>query len=101
MSTNNVEGEDISKAVSFFDCLRKNGPGVKMDYVFNFLLHLPNFFHLLAKIWNRLAACGHKNICALCGGGGAGYFEGKTRKSRECKGRMDRRKLHRGAFVSR
>ena len=99
LSTYNVEGGYISKAVSFFDCLCKNGAGVKMDYVFNFLLHLPNFFHL-AKIWNRLAACGHKNICALCGGG-AGYFEGKTRKSRECKGRMDRRKLHRGAFVSR
>ena len=58
--------EDISKVVSFFDCPRKNRAGAKTDYVFNFLLHLPNFFG--AQKYGTDSRCGRKNICALCGG---------------------------------
>ena len=58
--------EDISKVVSFFDCPRKNRAGAKTDYVFNFLLHLPNFSSL--QKYGTDSRCGRKNICALCGG---------------------------------
>ena len=77
--------EDISKVVSFFDCRspqRKNRAGAKTDYVFNFLLHLPNFFPPdVAARKNMEPTRGVAiKIFARNAAAGAAYFEEKTRK---------------------
>ena len=61
----------------------KKGAGAKTDYVFNFLLHLPNFFPpdvAARKNMEPTRGVAIKIFARNAAAAGAAYFEEKTRK---------------------